>query len=76
MVNFINGCSPNVYVVCNMSHKRIQVTFTEEQWALINNFRGELGNGDSEIVRNIVLAWLSEKSFISSSIKGKLGEKL
>lgn len=59
-----------------MGPKRVQVTFTGEQWVLIDNFRGEMGNGDSEIVRNIVLSWLSEKSFISSSVKAKLGEKL
>ena len=73
--NLISGCSSYVSQVCNMGHKRVQVTFTEEQWNLIDNFRGEMGNGDSEIVRNIVLAWLSEKSFISVSVKGKLSEK-
>ena len=73
--NFISRCIQYVYTVCDMSHKRVQVTFTEEQWALIANFRGEMGNGDSEIIRNIVLAWLSEKSFISDSVKEKLSEK-
>ena len=49
--------------------KRVQVTFTEEQWSLIERFRGVMGNDDAEIVRNIVLAWLSEKSVISENIK-------
>ena len=53
--------------------KRIQVVFTENQWALIESFRGELGEGDSELVRNIVLAWLSEKSVISSTVKRRMG---
>lgn len=57
-----------------MKHKRVQITFTREQWSLLKRFKGELGDGDAEIVRNIVLAWLAEKSFISSSIKEKRGE--
>ena len=52
--------------------KRIQVTFTKEQWALIEKLKGELGLSDSEVVRNIVLNWLIEKSFISTSLKNKL----
>jgi hypothetical protein len=49
--------------------KRVQVTFTEEQWKLIEKFRGAMGNDDAEIVRNIVISWLVEKSIITSSIK-------
>jgi len=49
--------------------KRVQVTFTKEQWRLIEKFRGILGNDDAEIVRNIVLSWLSEKSVITEAIK-------
>lgn len=52
--------------------KRVQVVFTEKQWQLISGLRGEFGDGDADIVRNIVLAWLSEKSFISESAKKKL----
>ena len=51
--------------------RRVQVTFTAEQWSLINKFRGILGNSDSEIIRNIILSWLSEKSIISSEAKKK-----
>ena len=53
--------------------KRVQVTFTEEQWSLIELFRGVMGNDDAEIVRNIVLAWLAEKSVISTHMKGNTG---
>ena len=49
--------------------KRVQVTFTGEQWSLIERFRGVMGNDDAEIVRNIVLAWLSEKSVVTSIAK-------
>lgn len=54
--------------------KRIHLTFTEEQWNIIEKFRGVLGHSDAELVRNMVLAWLSEKSMISTEIKNK--EKL
>jgi predicted transcriptional regulator len=52
--------------------KRVQVTFTEEQWSLVERFRGVMGNDDAEIVRNIVLAWLAEKSVVAESVKRTL----
>lgn len=64
-----------VYGVFYMTHterraiKRVQVTFTEEQWRLIERFKGVMGSDDAEIVRNIVLAWLSEKSVVATSVK-------
>lgn len=53
----------------SMSTKRVQVSFTEKQWELLEKFKGELGESDADIVRSIVIAWLSEKSFISSTVK-------
>ncbi len=47
----------------------MQVTFTKEQWRLIEKFRGILGNDDAEIVRDIFLSWLAEKSVITEAIK-------
>jgi len=58
--------------MANGSIKRIQVTFTKEQWELIEKLKGEMGITDSEVVRNIVMGWLMEKSFISSTLKSKL----
>ncbi len=52
--------------------KKVQVSFTKEQWSLIENLKGEMGNGDADIVRNIVLAWMAEKSFVSESAKKKM----
>ena len=49
--------------------KRVQVSFTLRQWKLIEKLQGEMGMTDAEIIRNIVIAWLSEKSFISSIVK-------
>jgi predicted transcriptional regulator len=51
--------------------KKVQVSFTEGQWKLIEKLRDEFGNGDSDIVRNIVMAWLAEKSFVSETVKNK-----
>lgn len=52
--------------------KRVQVAFTKEQWSTISGLRGDMGDGDADIVRNIVLAWLSEKSIISTNLKRKI----
>jgi hypothetical protein len=49
--------------------KRVQVTFSERQWALLNRLRGEMGDTDADVVRNILLAWLAEKSFVSDTVK-------
>ena len=52
--------------------KRIQVNFTKEQYELLQKLKGELGNSDSEVVKNITMAWLTEKSFISTTLKEKI----
>ena len=58
--------------MCHLgSKKRVQVAFTSGQWSLIEKLRGEMGDTDANIIRNIVIAWLSEKSFISSTVKNK-----
>jgi len=65
-----------VYNACDLKQinekgraKRVQATFTEEQWSLMERFRGIMGNRDAEIIRNVVLAWLAEKSVVSESVK-------
>jgi hypothetical protein len=55
--------------------KRVQITFTEEQWSLIERFKGVMGNDDAEVVRNIVLAWLAEKSVVAESVKRRIKEE-
>ena len=52
--------------------KRVQVSFTKGQWELIKRFKAAMGNTDADIVRNIVLAWLAEKSIITSDVKHKI----
>jgi hypothetical protein len=58
-----------------LKRKRVQVVFNEEQWNLIEKFRGEMGSGDAEIIRNIILAWMAEKSMISTSAKNKINNQ-
>ena len=78
--SFINLCVLYVFMVCALKRhgersrvKRVQVTFTGEQWSLVERFRGVMGNDDAEIVRNIVLTWLTEKSVVTESVKRSLG---
>ena len=58
-----------------MKHK-VQVYFTQEQWEIIKLMKGSLGNTDADIIRNIVLSWLSEKSILSTSIKKNIDRKI
>ena len=51
--------------------KRIQVVFTKEQYEVLEQMVGEMGSSISDVVRNIVLTWLLEKSFITSRLKNK-----
>lgn len=51
--------------------KKVQVTFSDGQWKLIGKLRGTIGDTDSEIVRNIVISYLSEKSYIKEETFNK-----
>jgi hypothetical protein len=55
--------------------KKIQVSFSDRQVDLINKLKGEFGDTDSEVVRGIVIAWLAEKSFISTVIKNRMADE-
>lgn len=52
--------------------KKIQVSFSDKQLALISELKGEFGDSESEVVRSIVVAWLAEKSFISTTVKKRM----
>ena len=54
--------------------KRVQVSFTEKQWNMIEVLRGEMGDNDADIIRNIVIAWLAEKSFVTDTTKRRLSK--
>lgn len=53
--------------------KKVQLVFTDEQWEVIEDLKGIFGEKDAEIVRNVVLSWLSEKSLISERVKKQKG---
>ena len=45
--------------------KRILVSIPDGTWKIIEKkLRGRIGEKDSELVRNIVLAYLSEKGYL------------
>ena len=54
--------------------KRVQVTFTDEQWEILQRFKGKMGESDADVIRNIVLSWLSEKSIMSTIVKREISE--
>jgi hypothetical protein len=56
--------------------RKVQVTFSDGQWKLIEKLRGTIGDTDSEVVRNIVISYLSEKSYIKEQVSNKDMERL
>jgi len=52
--------------------KKIQVSFSDNQIRLLERLKGEFGETDADVVRSVVLAWLAEKSFISTVIKQRI----
>lgn len=50
-------------------NKRVNISLTGEQLDIIRKFKGTLGSSDSEIIRNIVLAWLCEKNIITKNLE-------
>jgi len=52
--------------------KKIQVSFSDRQLELLERLKGELGETDADVVRSIVVAWLAEKSFISTIVKQRI----
>ncbi|MBA7632093.1 hypothetical protein ES703_39635 [subsurface metagenome] len=57
-----------------MGKKRVQVTFSRDQWNMIKKLKSEMGATDSDVVRNIIIAWLAEKSFITTYAKNKVSK--
>ncbi len=51
------------------SVKRVNVSFTTDQWDRIQLLKGELGDSDAEIIRTIVISWLLEKGYIAAPPK-------
>ena len=57
------------------TNKPTNVRFTEEQKEIIDSLVGIMGGTDAEVVRNIFLAWLSEKGILSEILKKKVVNK-
>ena len=55
--------------------KKIQVSFSDKQIKLLETLKGEFGDSDADVVRNVVLAWLAEKSFISTVVKQRITQE-
>ena len=51
--------------------KKIQVTFSDGQWKIIKKLKNIIGDTDSEIIKNIVVSYLSEKSYIKEEMTNK-----
>lgn len=45
--------------------KKVLVSLPDGVFNLIRDLKGELGESDSEVVRNIVVAYLSEQGYFS-----------
>jgi hypothetical protein len=50
--------------------EKILVTLTDEQHKLVKSLNGILGNGNSQVIRTIVMSWLSEQGYLSKRLKG------
>ena len=51
--------------------KRVLVSLPEGLWKIIeDDLKGKIGDKDSEIIRNIVVAYLSEKAYIKAKKSG------
>ena len=58
-----------------MNNKQFNVKLTEEQTEIIKGMLGIMGGTEAEVIRNIIIAWLSEKSIISDLIKKRSLDK-
>lgn len=45
--------------------KKILLSLPEGVFKIVQGLKGELGESDSEVVRNIVIAYLSEQGFFN-----------
>ena len=51
--------------------KRVLVSLPDGTWKIVESeLKGKIGEKDSEIIRNIVISYLSEKSYIRAKKNG------
>ncbi len=54
-----------IYLIGDGKMKRVLVSIPDGAWEIIEKeLKGKIGERDSEIIRNIVLAYLSEKGYL------------
>ena len=52
--------------------KKILVSMPEGAWKIIDKkMKGKFGESDSELIRSIVIAYLSEKGYINGRERGR-----
>ena len=50
--------------------KRVLVSLPSGIWEIIDNdLKGRIGESDSEVVRNVVIAYLSEKGYLDKKVE-------
>jgi metal-responsive CopG/Arc/MetJ family transcriptional regulator len=56
--------------------KRVLVSLPSGVWKIINSeLKGTVGESDSEVVRNVMIAYLSEKGYLNKKVEGHGKEK-
>lgn len=55
--------------------EQVNVKFTKEQHEIIKGLIGPIGGTEAEVVRNIIISWLSEKSVLTEIIKKRYVDK-
>jgi hypothetical protein len=48
--------------------RKVLVSFTDQQYRMIQRFEGRMGSSMAEVVRNLILAYLSEKTYIKDDL--------
>jgi metal-responsive CopG/Arc/MetJ family transcriptional regulator len=55
--------------------RRVLVSLPSGVWKIINSeLKGTIGESDSEVVRNVMIAYLSEKGYLNKKV-GKYGKE-
>ena len=52
---------------------RVSPTFTPEQLKILDSLIGEMGTNRTDVLKNIFIAWLSEKNITPAIVKKKMG---
>ena len=56
-----------------IKRERVSPSFTNEQLIILDSLVGEMGKDKTEVLKNIFIAWLSEKNITPAIVKKKMG---